>query len=465
MLRKLVASSLMGKKAGGRSEGAKQASLDTFTSSLRKQLADKQRIVRVFDIGGSGVKTALLSSGALRDFLYQDASELPSHEEDLREEPQWAEPPSQLGAAPGEEGFRSWLRQVLPRLEREVGDQHVCFGVSIGGDVDHATGVINDWWPGGGHPRSWDDPRDSPLVSTLMGLPEDRTFVLHDGEAHLLGCSRCYAPPPSLGCLAIGSGVGFGVTDAIGAMVDPSTPQGMRSLCLNGAPLSGSPYPGIWRQWLEQPGARSPRTEELMAKSFANMAKPWRMPWTSLVLGRRGMELAEAAHDCPEPPKPTQEEQGEGDDAAGDGSNVDAARAPAVRAFGEQWLHFMHTQFIPQMCTSTRRHPVERVCFAGGVAERNWPALKEVLLEPESSTLRPLQVSSAEKSDQRPSSNNKRERERTSQKRCSQSSRAAAVVAGRPTVLPPAPDGSGLIGVALYALAGVGGAAASIWAR
>lgn len=30
--------------------------------------------------------------------------------------------------------------QAVPRLKREVDDPSVCFGVSIGGDVDHATG-------------------------------------------------------------------------------------------------------------------------------------------------------------------------------------------------------------------------------------------------------------------------------------------------------------------------------------
>ena len=88
-------------------------------------------------------------------------------------------------------------------------------------------------------------------MAELMGLPPCRTFVLHDGEAHLLGCSRCIVPPPGLGCFAVGTGIGFGLSDFLGAAVDPSSPHGTRSHFLNGCPLSGTPYQGLWRQWLE----------------------------------------------------------------------------------------------------------------------------------------------------------------------------------------------------------------------
>ena len=67
-----------------------------------------------------------------------------------------------------------------------------------------------------------------------------------------------------------------------------------------------------------------------MAQPFANVVDhPFRMPWVSLVLGRRGIELAEAVHGCAAPSPST---------------CAAATREPAVRAYGEQWLHFIHTQ-------------------------------------------------------------------------------------------------------------------------
>ncbi|CAK0877237.1 unnamed protein product, partial [Prorocentrum cordatum] len=336
----------------------------------------------------------------------------------------WAEPPAQLGEAPSERGFSAWLLGALPSLGRELGDPGVCFGVSVGGDVDHAAGTLRNWWPGGGHPRQWGSARPSPSVAALMGLPADRTFVLHDGEAHLLGCSRQVLPPPSLGCFALGTGVGFGLSSGSGSVVDPSSRFGAKQTSLNGVPLSGARYPGTWRRWLERPGACRDAAEAVMAQPFANIVDhPFRMPWVSLVLGRRGIELAEAAHGCPAPPP-------------GGGAACDAAgREPAVRAYGEQWLHFLHTQVAPQFNGDPRpaasippicwvSGPVRSVCFAGGIAAQNWATLGDVLVEPCGRGLRAL---------------------------------AGHQAAGpEVSVLPLAPEGSGLIGAGVYALAGTG---------
>ncbi|CAK0889423.1 unnamed protein product, partial [Prorocentrum cordatum] len=89
------------------------------------------------------------------------------------------------------------------------------------------------------------------------------------------------------------------------------------------------------------------------------------------------------------------------------GAACDAAgREPAVRAYGEQWLHFLHTQ--------------------------NWATLGDVLVEPCGRGLRAL---------------------------------AGHQAAGpEVSVLPLAPEGSGLIGAGVYALAGTGGSHLSIWA-
>eukprot|EP00931_Biecheleriopsis_adriatica_P091071 TRINITY_DN64978_c0_g1_i1.p1 TRINITY_DN64978_c0_g1~~TRINITY_DN64978_c0_g1_i1.p1 ORF type:complete len:429 (-),score=66.02 TRINITY_DN64978_c0_g1_i1:30-1226(-) len=395
-----------------------------FVEALRQELSNPQRVVRAFDVGGSGVKTAKYSAAALQSFLKPASCPESGERADTLPQLQWIEEPKQLGEAPGEAGFSSWLLHALPALKQEIEDPGVCFGVSVGGDIDHNSGQLQNWWPGGGHPReiSYDN---RPVVSDLMGLPAERTYVLHDGEAHLLGCTRCEIPLPCLGCLAIGTGVGFGLSNSAGAVVDPSSRQGSRSHLLNGIPLSGAPYKGIWKQWLQS--GSNPVVDKVLAEPFANVVfDPWRRPWVSLVLGRRGMELAEAAHGCPVlKPELGSESIAE--------ALQNIQRHAAVQAYGEQWLHFLHTQFLPQFALTSRRHPVQTICFAGGVFEHNWPLLRQVLLKPGSNEL-------------------------------------AAYGGGRAPVpemsirvLPPAPSGSGLIGAGIYALAGTGGGAQHIW--
>jgi len=399
------------------------------------------------------VKTGLFSMTCLGEFLSFDHEPLVLEGAELKEL-RWIEEPSQLGMAPGETGFSSWLSEAVPRLRGEVDNPNVAFGVSTAGDVEHSSGLLHDWWSGGGHPRQWTDGRPSPLVADLMGLPVARTFVIHDGSAHLLGCSRCAVPPPGLACLALGTGVGFGLSDEQGAAVDASTPHGGRSHLINGAPLSGAPYLGVWRQWLQLPGGSSKKTNEVMAREFAGSSKPWRTPWVSLVLGRRGMELAEAVHGCPEPGEvdccnPEQHDAMVGGDP----------RELAVKAYGQQWLHFLHTQFLPHFTSGKRRHRVERLCFSGGIAEVNGPALRQVLLEDGADALRSLSPVAATSvvgaASERP-------------KRGKASSRTGAPPtdcdSAHVKVLPMAPCGTALIGAGIYAVAGMGGACMGIWA-
>eukprot|EP00434_Breviolum_minutum_P018410 symbB.v1.2.016243.t1/scaffold1233.1/size237523/5 len=338
----------MGKKASKADASTTQlqaASLQEFASAVSKQLAQKQRLIRTFDVGGSGIKTALFTASSLQSLL--DAAR-----EGESPQLEWIEPPTQLGQAPGEDGFDAWLAGTLPKLQNEKASGQVIFGVSTAGDIEHSTGILHDWWSAGGHPR-------------------DRTFILHDGAAHLLGCSRSIIPPPRLACFSVGTGVGFGISDEDGAVVDPSSSTGARSHNLNGVPVSGASYRGIWRDWVSATD-HVDDVEKVMLKEFANMGRPWSMPWVSLVLGRRGMELAEAAFGCPPPEQ--------SDD--GEGINNASERVAASQAYAQQWQHFLQTQFAPQFCSGVRRHQVERICFAGMVAATNWPSLQEALVNP-----------------------------------------------------------------------------------
>jgi len=416
----------------GMGNEASSSGLDDFRRIVRRELDDGERALRVFDIGGSGVKTALVSARELGKFLHDDGEGAAASQAEEPGALQWAEAPSLLGIAPGHDGFEAWLRAAVPSLGEELDDLGICFGVSVGGTVHHASGVLVDWWSGGGHPQELSPFLPKPTVASIMGLPSERTFVLHDGEAHLLGCTRCILPPPGLACLAIGTGVGLGLTDSRGAIVDPSSGPSMGQFYLNGAPLSGAPYKGVWQEWLERPGGLNERSRRVLTSEFANSSTPWRHPWVSLVLGRRGMELAEAAHAC----------LALGLDADPiEGEEAEDSRGPAVRAFGRQWLHFLRTALVPQFCANPRRRdPTKMLCFAGGVAARNWPLLREVLVE----------AGASEPGKQSTLASGGFESARTS-----------PLV----EVLPLAPNGSALIGAAIYALAGIGGGSTGIWAR
>ncbi|CAL1145111.1 unnamed protein product [Cladocopium goreaui] len=424
----------MGKKASKVDASvarAKATSLQDFASAVSKQLAQKQRLVRTFDVGGTGVKTALFAASSLKSLMDAAAAS-----EGESPELEWIEPPTQLGMAPGEEGFDAWLAAALPKLQNEKANGQVVFGVSTAGDIEHATGVLHDWWCVGGHPLQWEG-RPDPHVADLMGLPRDRTFILHDGSAHLLGCSRSIVPPPQLACFSAGTGVGFGISDEEGAAVDPSSPVGARSHNLNGVPVSGASYRGIWRDWVSATD-HVDDVEKVMLKEFATMARPWSMPWVSLVLGRRGMELAEAAFGCPPP---------EHSDEDGAGVSNALVRVAASQAYAKQWQHFIHTQFVPQFC-SVRRHQVRRICFAGAVATSNWPSMQEVLVSPSGELVCPEGVEDT-------ASTKKRGR---SGKKTNQAPQALSV-------LPLAPQGSALIGAGIYALAGSAGAEMGLWAK
>ncbi|CAE7313580.1 EMB2654 [Symbiodinium sp. CCMP2592] len=443
----------MGKRASKADASVAQAGLQDFAAAVQRQLREKQRLIRTFDVGGTGVKTGLFTATALQAFFESSAGgpQNAVPEEAAEQGPaqyvelEWVERPTQLGQAPGEDGFDAWLEEALPRLRQEKANANVVFGVSTAGDVEHRTGILHDWWSAGGHPRQWDDSRPDPHVADLMGLPRDRTFILHDGAAHLLGCSRQIVPIPRLACLSVGTGVGFGISDEDGAVLDPFSPAGSRSHLLNGVPLSGAPYRGVWRSWVEQTD-HVDDVEKVMVREFAGMGRPWNMPWVSLVLGRRGMELAEAAFGC-QPPQPFEEETDEGRQAA---PANDAARKPASTAYANQWLHFLNTQFLPQCCSGSRRHRADHICFGGLVAETNWASLQEVIVGPDSCVL-PLPGAT-----EVPAGNAKRGRT---------SKTAAAAKSQAVRVLPPAPHGSGLIGAGLYALAGLGRAEMGIWSR
>lgn len=360
-----------------------------FVEGVRGQLSDTHRVVRAFDIGGTGVKTALVSSLALRKLLRLPGDETAAPNDDL----EWLEPPSQLGFAPGSNGFAAWLLGAVPQLKDELSDPKVIFGIAVKGRIVHTTQTMRNWYAGG-YSCQWG--RDEPLIADIMGLPRDRTFALHDGSAHLLACSRTLPPPPGLALFALGTGVGFAFTDADGLMLDRLGNSG-RHMLLGDEQVATASYEGAWRS---APSGPVKKALKRMVGQYGNMV--------SGRLGYEALDLAKAAY------------------AASEGCSSDAAEAQAVQTYGEQWLHFLHTTFLPEFAGPARdeRYIMRRICFAGGVAEHNWPLLSKAVMEP-GGQLRAVPATLATP--------------------VSKSAHSAPTV----EVLRPAPRGSGLIGAAI----------------
>lgn len=373
---------------------------------------EERWVLRVFDVGGTGVKTGLISASALRCFTSSAGAA----------DPTWLHEPKHLGRAPGESGFAEWLLEALPELPAELNAANVTFGVSTAGRLDHAIGTIGSWY-GGGHPHRWPAAAGlPPTMAEIMGLPTGRTFAIHDGSAHLLSCGRSVPPPRGLAAFSLGTGVGLGLSSSTGSVFDRLAANGGQHHLLYGVPVSGAPCRGVWPDWI--PAKPCPGVDAVLSSDFAGVSWPWRTPWVSLVLGSRGLELAEAAARCAEPVEALR--------AAG---AEEAPTRAAARVFARQWLHFLRVELLPEFASAGRGAArVRRLCFAGGITEHHWPELAEELVDARSGALRYLGEEVVPEA-------------------------AESAI----EVLPPAPGASGLLGAGIYALAGAGGAASGLW--
>eukprot|EP00928_Gymnodinium_smaydae_P082950 TRINITY_DN66215_c0_g1_i1.p1 TRINITY_DN66215_c0_g1~~TRINITY_DN66215_c0_g1_i1.p1 ORF type:complete len:380 (+),score=61.68 TRINITY_DN66215_c0_g1_i1:69-1208(+) len=376
-------------------------SVASFSEGVRAQLLDDNRVLRVFDIGGTGVKTALVSTVALRKLFDLSGDDASTSSSDTLE---WLESPSNLGFAPGHSGFAKWLLASIPKLKDEIADSRIFFGISVKGRIVHETQTMRNWYAGGCSISG------EPLIADIMGLPRDRTFALHDGSAHLLACCRSLSPPAGLAVFVLGTGVGFACTDASGRLLDRLGNSG-RHMLIDGQQVATAPYEGAWRS--APSGGPQKKVLKRMVGQYGDM-----------VSGRLGFEALDRAVDA----------------YVAEGLARDAALAQGISTYGEQWLHFLHTIFLPEFTSSARseQYGLQRIAFAGGVVEHNWPALRSALVESDGKikALPPALASGA----------------------------SSAESAGNGVhLLQPPPSGSGLIGAALYALAGAAGAAKAIW--
>lgn len=138
--------------------------------------------IRVLDIGGSGVKTALFSGDSLQ--IQGDVQHFA--------DPDWRR-------------FEEWCGTRLPAYSGRV-------GISCAGFVDATTGEVKLFRVGG-----WIDKR---LKHDFEGhFPNTEVAVVNDAEAHLMAHMGDY-PHPHM-CLALGSALGFACTNENGDIVRP----------------------------------------------------------------------------------------------------------------------------------------------------------------------------------------------------------------------------------------------------
>ena len=223
--------------------------------------------LRVFDLGGSGLKSSLFESCGTLTFAGNVAVVQ-------------LEPSQALGCCPRNIHPRDWLRASIITLDAEAGSAGVRFGFSLSGidklggwDLAPAIarskirqrgyGGPSDDFPvsaatqaemqaatatmGGNGTVDLSAVTKTPgAVAALFGLPPDRVFVAPDGAAHLLGTRHSLGLRPSTansgGCagstdgagdpqlhFTLGTGVGFAATDDRGRqMAELSLYRGAR---------------------------------------------------------------------------------------------------------------------------------------------------------------------------------------------------------------------------------------------
>ncbi|MBA3237294.1 MAG: ankyrin repeat domain-containing protein [Parachlamydiaceae bacterium] len=140
---------------------------------------------RVFDLGGSGLKTALLSYD--KNFRSID----------------WVEPQTLLGKCPDNAEVDKWIRSCMQESIKKDLDVEINLGYSFGFSL-------------AGLDKLRDKALNSCDMSTLFKIPSDLIRCIDDGAAHLVASMNTLGPKLPKGPIwnfSIGSGVGFGFTD------------------------------------------------------------------------------------------------------------------------------------------------------------------------------------------------------------------------------------------------------------
>lgn len=141
--------------------------------------------LRALDIGGSGVKTALLTlSGSQIDIEIGSMNHFGN--------PDW-------------ENFPDWLRDN-GLLDRNI------IGFSCAGFIE-LTGTVKIFRVG-----NWKNKLLKKEINTYS--PDSRIYILNDGEAHLMAHHDLYQNPQM--CISLGTSLGFALADKNGSIIRPA---------------------------------------------------------------------------------------------------------------------------------------------------------------------------------------------------------------------------------------------------
>jgi len=152
---------------------------------VHRASSDQVVYIRTFDLGGSGLKTALLS--------YDKNSGTMS----------WVEPEAQLEKCPIEFEVRDWIRTHMKKVTGKDLDEEIRSGYLFGFSLSGLYKLRRT-------------PLDTSDISILFKLPANKIRCIDDGASHLvasLNTLKSELPKGPIWNFSVGTGVGFGFTD------------------------------------------------------------------------------------------------------------------------------------------------------------------------------------------------------------------------------------------------------------
>ena len=153
---------------------------------ISSQYSSSTKYIRCFDLGGNGLKTALLSYESNTNKMNIVRQEV------------------LLGRCPVDKKVAAWVREQMRAVANADLDSEVKSGCSFGFSL-------------AGLDKLCSKPLETDNVSKLFNLPSDRLSSLEDGSAHLLASLKHLKndlPAGRVWNFAIGTGVGFGFTNS-----------------------------------------------------------------------------------------------------------------------------------------------------------------------------------------------------------------------------------------------------------
>lgn len=144
---------------------------------------DSSQNIRCFDLGGGGLKTALVKYDGHKIYLKGHVKS--------------------LGKCPDDQHVDQWVRKKLKEMAHVDLDKEVKQGYKFGFSL-------------AGLDKLRSKPVSKAKIDQLFNLPSDKVSALDDGQAHLIASLQTVQGLPAgrVWNIAIGTGVGFGFTNS-----------------------------------------------------------------------------------------------------------------------------------------------------------------------------------------------------------------------------------------------------------